>query len=343
MVKFLQTDQLLLVASVFGPDESGHGSVYVLVLTCAALGGAMHGVSMAVRKYYGESPQIYWMRWKWWVGIALDGVSGLLIWPAMPLVPVEFLIPLVMVVQLSTTYILGYLVFEEMPNWKGNCGIVCSMAGVAGLSLSSLHNPESWNFDMFLASWLTMRVVIANASCLCVLSASLMLLHRSIFLALAAGFLEGLQYLCSRSLAAAVYDKVAITHVAFLAALGIKGTCIVMIIHLQQLGLECDFSRFAGIYLMSSTLFMCTYGAAFFGDHLHLLSPAFLGSATTTLIGIWLLNEGIGSPKDTSGGPLADAAEQRASVIHRPGDSVTKDTNDKSSDGDRSDAVEQNG
>merc|ERR1719433_2662947 len=70
----------------------------------------------------------------------------------------------------------------------------------------------------------------------------------------------------------------------------VKGLCIVSILHSQQLGMASNLSRFAGIYLVSGTIFICALGAAMFGDNLE-LSPIFMASMFLTLAGIGLLSQ----------------------------------------------------
>merc|ERR1719195_1294519 len=118
------------------------------------------------------------------------------------------------------------------------------------------------------------------------------------FWALTGGFLEGLQYLCSRTLADAIYESRQVDLTAkylpvfltvfFLGAL--KVFCIVSILHSQQLGMASNLSRFAGIYLVACTIFICSLGAAMFGDNLE-LTPIFMASMFFTLAGIGLLSQ----------------------------------------------------
>merc|ERR1719343_678816 len=70
----------------------------------------------------------------------------------------------------------------------------------------------------------------------------------------------------------------------------LKLNCIVGIIHTSQLGIATDMSRFSAKYLVASSVFICWFGAAYFGDHVDLTVTFFL-SVLSTLIGIWLLSD----------------------------------------------------
>jgi len=78
---------------------------YALVILSACVGGALHGVAMALRKFYGAGNGQYYLEWRWWLGTATDAVAGCLLWPAMPIVPVQVFVPMVIVVQLSSSYL----------------------------------------------------------------------------------------------------------------------------------------------------------------------------------------------------------------------------------------------
>ena len=55
----------------------------------------------------------YWKQWRWWSGVLCDGAGGLFIWPAMPILARQVLMPLATVVQLVTAYSLALAFFRE--------------------------------------------------------------------------------------------------------------------------------------------------------------------------------------------------------------------------------------
>lgn len=82
--------------------------------SCLVLaGGGLHGAAMAMRKYFGEGHSDYWRQAGWWLGVLCDGTAGLLIWPAMPILAAQVLMPLATVAQLLVAYGLGLFFFEE--------------------------------------------------------------------------------------------------------------------------------------------------------------------------------------------------------------------------------------
>jgi multidrug transporter EmrE-like cation transporter len=247
---------------------------------------------MALRKLGGEGVEKYYLEWKWWVGTIVDGVAGVMIWPAMPYVSVQIFAPLIIVCQLGTSYILGLVVFKEKCRLMHNVGLSCAIAGVIGVSLSTSHQAANFSIAEFWAGWVTPRFLMTSLVALIVLTVCFFTTHRSTFWALAAAACEGIQYICSRSIVDSIFDYELdfFLQPAVFAAFLVKSLCILGILHFQQLGLSADLSRFAGIYLVGCTVFMCVYGAAFFGDPLP-LNFGFAISAFFTLAGIWLLNQ----------------------------------------------------
>lgn len=269
-------------------DVSDRG--YALVVASAMVGGALHGVAMALRKFYGKGEQ-YYLEWRWWLGTGSDAVAGCLLWPAMPILPVQILVPLVIVVQLSSSYLIGLIVFKERCALNHNLGLAFAAVGVIGVSMSTAHRAAAFPIDDFFAAWMSVRFIVANLVALCLLVGSYLLTHPSTFFALLSAVLEGLQYICSRTIVQSLFDYKLLffKHPAVLAAVSIKVCCILGILHFQQQGLESDLSTFAGIFLVSCVMFTCIYGTTFFGEEIP-SSFVFAASALFTLGGIWLLN-----------------------------------------------------
>mmetsp|Transcript_62564 Transcript_62564/g.97357 ORF Transcript_62564/g.97357 Transcript_62564/m.97357 type:complete len:311 (-) Transcript_62564:54-986(-) len=291
MIQFQQMK--LLQSSVQFSDEQASNFLIAVVLSAACVGGVLHGVAMGLRKYYGEGRPKYWLEWRWWIGVVTDAIGGCSIWPAMPFVSVHLLVPLIIVIQLASSYIFGVTIFEEKSNGYSNWGLLFSAIGVIGLSLSTEAKAALFDIDSFWINLVTWHFLVTSAMCLVSIAGSFFICHRSAFWALASGLLEGWQYLCSRSLAVAIHDGAVFSfHSAVVGAITMKVCCILLILHFQQIGLEADLFRFAGIYLVSTTSFICLYGFAFFGDALP-LSASFALSAIATLAGIWLLNQGM--------------------------------------------------
>jgi hypothetical protein len=289
------------VVTYFVQDKLVSDLVILLVLISACCGGCLHGIAMALRKKYGEGHEKYWLEWRWWMAVLTDGVAGAMIWPAMPFVSVQILMPLVVVVQLGTSYLLGSLLFEERLSWHGNAGLLFSVLGVVGLCLSTSHIAAPIKTEEFWDAWVAFEFLLANAICVGIVAGSFVVCHRSTSWAILCAVLEGLQYLCSRTMASVIYQSVwdGARNRVLLAAVALKVLCILGIVHFSQLGLESDLSRFAGIYLVGCTLAICAYGSVFFGDLAQLTLP-FMASAFSTLAGIWLLNKDMqGADTDT--------------------------------------------
>jgi hypothetical protein len=301
-----------------GTREVQEGYVYPLVISLACIGGCLHGIAMAIRKKYGEGSERYWLEWQWWIGVVADGCAGVLIWPAMPFISSHILVPLIIVVQLGTSYILGVTVFSEICRLQHNIGLACALAGVIGVSFSTSHEAADFSINEFWLRWVTTRFLVTTVSIVLVLVGCFAFVSRTTCWALTAAALEGIQYVCSRSIIVSIVDLKYdfLMQPPVLASFFIKGLCILFIVVFQQLGLESDLSRFAGIYLVGCVLFMCIYGWAFFGDHVP-FTITFAISTIATLSGIWLLNssENTGdtglTPRKSTEKELADEKVKR--------------------------------
>jgi len=300
-------------------EDPASPQVYAFVLILACCGGALHAIAMAIRKKYGEGIEKYWLEWRWWVGCIVDACAGLMIWPAMPYVSVQIFAPLIVVVQLGTSYILGLVCFKEKCILAHNVGLACAVLGVVGVSLSTSHQAANFTIAEFWAGWVSMRFIITNLVIASILSVCFFSVHRSSFWAMLSAALEGMQYICSRSIVDSIFERGTsfILQPPVFAAIVIKSLCILGILHFSQLGLESDLSRFAGIYLVSCTLFMCIYGSAFFGDAMP-FSFMFCASAFFTVAGIWLLNQK--KKEDPEG--KGDAAAKEIAVEGNPQDAI---------------------
>jgi len=294
---------LLLQSFTAPPAEN----VLFLAIASASAGGALHGVSMAMRKHFGAGHERYWLQWRWWTGVLSDGVAGCLIWPTMPFVSVEVLVPLVHVIQLCTSHVLGLLFFQETAKLRNSLGVVCALAGMLAISLSTSAKAANFSIEEFWAAWLHPRFLLAAGIAALVLVAAFAKAPRPTAWAFAGAVLEAIQYICSRSLIDTAMEDQVFRNAAVLAAACLKGLCIVFILHFQQQGLQADFSRFAGTYLVASMVAICAFGAAFFGDKVeaHL---AFASSFLFTLVGIWLLHDNEETAPSTE--PAVTDAEQ---------------------------------
>lgn len=285
-MKPTSSEAVVLLQGFFSEAQN----VLFLAIVSAAAGGALHGVAMAMRKHFGSGHEHYWLQWRWWTGVLSDGVAGCLIWPAMPFVSVEVLVPLVHVSQLCTSHVLGLLFFQEAAKLRKSLGVACALSGMLAISLSTSPNAADFSIAEFWAAWVNPRFLCAAGIAALVLVAAFAKAPRSTAWAFAGAVLEGVQYISSRSLIDSALKEEVFKHAAVLAAASLKGLCIVLIIHFQQKGLQSDFSRFASTYLVASMVAICAFGAAFFGDMVEARS-AFASAFLFTLVGVWLLND----------------------------------------------------
>eukprot|EP00930_Biecheleria_cincta_P045578 TRINITY_DN31416_c0_g1_i1.p1 TRINITY_DN31416_c0_g1~~TRINITY_DN31416_c0_g1_i1.p1 ORF type:complete len:360 (+),score=59.28 TRINITY_DN31416_c0_g1_i1:117-1196(+) len=292
----LQETMKSMLLEVASKDIGDASSSTLLLVSCLTIcGSGLHGVAMAIRKYYGQGQKLYWMQWRWWVGVVCDLVAGCMIWPAMPFLTVELLVPMTMVTHIIVGYLLGLFFFKEQASAKRHMGAFCALLGIVGLATSSPIYAAQAHSRMSFSQWVQPSFAAAFACCLAgVLNTFLFDLPRSTSWALAAALCEALQFITSRTLASTIMklnngedisiDEVHQTYVS----VAIKVLVIVCILHFQQLGLEADLSRFVSIYLVATAFLTVVLGLAFFGDSVN-FSPGFILSALSTLAGIWLL------------------------------------------------------
>ncbi|CAJ1428662.1 unnamed protein product [Effrenium voratum] len=284
----------------FGSEPAALALSFCLVLA----GGTLHGVAMALRKLFGEGHNEYWRQPRWWLGVLCDGVAGLMIWPAMPILAAQVLMPLATVVQLVVAYTLGLFFFQEQVSSWNHLGVLLAMVGVVGVSVSSpwrAADPRSICVDQ----WLQPHFMGALLGCgLVPLSAFALHWPPACCWAFLTALFEALQFLSSRTLADALlkWGTQEQSAAALLAALLLKGTCILCIMHCQQMGFQAELSRFVGIFMVATNLLTVVLSLAFFGDQVE-ASWSFLSSATSTLVGIWLLNCPLTLKRDSERGP----------------------------------------
>eukprot|EP00434_Breviolum_minutum_P028635 symbB.v1.2.025339.t1/scaffold2431.1/size102990/3 len=242
---------------------------------------------------YGHA-EIFWSRTflGWWLGVLCDGTAGLMIWPAMPILAAQVLMPLATVTQLLVAYCLGLFFFEEKVSRWNHLGLLLAIVGVVGISVSSpLHAAEPGVISV--QQWMQPRFIGVLLACgLLPFAAFALQMPKSSCWALATATFEALQFLSSRTLADAILKWGTEEHLlaSILAAGVMKGLCILCILHFQQMGFEAELSRFVGIFMVATNLLTVVLCLAFFGDQVT-LSWSFLGSAFSTLSGIWLLNQ----------------------------------------------------
>lgn len=277
-------------------EEQSPEWVIYTALFLAGVGGILHGIAMAMKKHWGQGIEKYWLEWKWWVGFVTDGFAGFLIWPAMPIVSVQVLMPLVIVCQVVASYIIGLRFFGEPGTNRSHSGVICAIIGVVGLTLNEVAQATSYKISDFWVTWLREQMMYATALSGLVLFMAWLCMNRATVWAIIAGALEGIQFITSRALMDAWFQfgffgaLIGPENFTVWLVIALKISCVVGIIHTSQLGIEASMSRFAGIYLIASTIFICVYGATYFGDEVK-MNVFFWVSAAATLIGIWLLDD----------------------------------------------------
>eukprot|EP00933_Yihiella_yeosuensis_P005736 TRINITY_DN110308_c0_g1_i1.p1 TRINITY_DN110308_c0_g1~~TRINITY_DN110308_c0_g1_i1.p1 ORF type:complete len:407 (+),score=63.79 TRINITY_DN110308_c0_g1_i1:141-1361(+) len=292
---WLQKQTALLGTAAHSLKRAPEPTASAVALLLASTGGVLHGVAMAMRKYYGEGHERYWLEWRWWMGTLSDGVAGMMIWPAMPLISVELLVPLVTVVQLSVAYMLGLFFFGEKAGLANHVGLVLAIAGILGVSYTSPHKAAILEPGTSLSHWIRIPFLSTLLACAMLLIVVHLIGRRVTFWALAAATLEAVQFITSRSLANVLFEENwKSEHLeGRLMVVGFCGTvkvaCIVMILAFQQKGMEEHLAQFVGVYLVGTNLLTVVLGVSFFADDIT-LSSAFIVAACATVVGIWLLN-----------------------------------------------------
>lgn len=274
-------------------NDAGITGFEAILLACLSLGGVLHAVGMAVRKHTGSGHSTWesLAQWQWWAGALCDAIGGILIWPAMPYISVNLVVPWVVVVQLGGTYALGCLYFKEPASAWSHTGLALAVIGVVGLSVTNPLHATGFSMDSFWDHWAQTPFVLASGISVITIAGAYFLAHRSTFWALAAAFVEAVQFICSRALVdTAVTGK--LSQSGTIGATVTKCLCIVAILLFQHWGLQSDLSRFSGIFLAAATFLTSTLGTIYFSDAV-VMSRAFVMSAMAAIIGIWLLNRSL--------------------------------------------------
>merc|ERR1719359_1950172 len=107
--------------------------------------------------------------------------------------------------------------------------------------------------------------------------------------ALLSAFFDGMQFLGTRTVAAAVEKHGSLSEPTDVAALALKITCVLLVLHFQQLALGGDLSRVGASLPVLQNLMCGSLGAAFFGDLLD-ISTGLVTAACMTGLGLWLLS-----------------------------------------------------
>ncbi|CAE8598115.1 unnamed protein product, partial [Polarella glacialis] len=125
-----------------------------------ATSGSLHGVAMALRKCAGGSKASYWTQWQWWLGIACDGVAGVLFMASSPFVPAVLLLPVVAVSQMSSGYVIGVCCLGESSSKRAGLGLLCAVLGVVILEGSGQGEAAPAPLSTFFVQWARPQFVL---------------------------------------------------------------------------------------------------------------------------------------------------------------------------------------
>lgn len=279
---------VLRAPALYRPVAQWH-SVALASLACA--GGGLHGVALGVRKRSCSGDTSWWTQCLWWLSFLCDGWASLLIWPAMPIISVELLMPMVLVPQLVVSYAIGCLFMGDAPSARRQTGIAFSIIGTLGLGMSTPVKAEHFDIDTFWFRCQQTNFLLANACCGCLIIFAFLGADKSHGWACLAAFGEAMQYILTRAIAKVFFGGGAdLSNPTILCVFLAKSLFFLLIIGCQQCGLSASkgLSSFSGVYLMATVLLTCTQGAVFFGDPI-VLSEAFVISAMGTAVGMSLL------------------------------------------------------
>jgi len=135
--------------------------------TACAMGltaGGLHGVSMAIRKHYGEGKAEYWKDCRWWMGVILDLVGGSIFLCASPFVAPEVFLALSVGAQMSVGFILGVCYFGEDAWLAGKIGFACTLCGSVMLAFCEHHETVILSPADFLLKVCTVDFLIVVGS-----------------------------------------------------------------------------------------------------------------------------------------------------------------------------------
>lgn len=289
-----------------------------LGMACAFLSGVLHAVSLGIRMHYGDVTGAGWWReggfGGWLGGLAVDFISGALIWPSMVTLPVEIWEPLAVTSQLGCGYLLALFYFKEKHEVHKSAGLVVAVLGYLFLSTVRFNmgatNPDLFEADLNKPPFLVVCSVWASIIlCLCAVAPP------AVYYSVLSACVDALQFPSSRLLAEYIKrlyqtcPNVGIFnwfgHLLGLPTLScnaVSGWNVFRLVffwklptifgylYFQQLALQHGLMTVAAIFPLVSVMATVTIGAAYFGDTVQQVTVGMFVAAGGLLIGITLLS-----------------------------------------------------
>eukprot|EP00441_Pelagodinium_beii_P027322 CAMPEP_0197668730 /NCGR_PEP_ID=MMETSP1338-20131121/70143_1 /TAXON_ID=43686 ORGANISM="Pelagodinium beii, Strain RCC1491" /NCGR_SAMPLE_ID=MMETSP1338 /ASSEMBLY_ACC=CAM_ASM_000754 /LENGTH=266 /DNA_ID=CAMNT_0043248181 /DNA_START=120 /DNA_END=920 /DNA_ORIENTATION=- len=251
---------------------------------------------MALRKQGGSLEERYWLNWRWFTGVLLDGIAGILFMAVVPFAPTIILLPVIAISNMSSGYLIGLFCFGEPKSWRGCLGLFFSAVAIISLAGQAVEGtgPEVIKLSFF-ESAVQLDFLFVNLIVFLVLVATYLSSDPSMFFMLLAAYSDGLQFLTTRTLSNAVLQGTVLTPTMWFVG-GLKCLLIIVNLHCQQLALAQNLSRFAATYPLATAMLPMSLGTAFFGEHLKATFELGLAVAAA-FFGLVLLSE---APKQNS-------------------------------------------
>lgn len=270
------------------PDDASGNLLYFLAFAGAGVSGILHALAMGARKLYGEGHTEYWRRPGWWLGVVCDGCAGALFTFSTPQVAVQILLPIVATTQMCSGFLCGTMCFKERSQWSSRIGLV--FAGTGVLLLASHGNAEAQTLSPqeFWSHWLGVPFLIVISIWLIIISC-IFKSDRAGGFALLSAFCDGIQFLGTRTAAAALEKKGSLEDPSDVCAVILKIICVLLVLHFQQMALGSEFSRVGAILPVMQNLMCGTLGVCFFGDSVG-MTPRFVGASLVIVLGLVLLS-----------------------------------------------------
>lgn len=268
---------------------------------------------MGLRKRYGQNSAAYWRQPRWWLGVGADGIAGSIFTFTTPLLPVEFLLPIVAASQMAAGYLLGVCCFRERGSVGGCIGLLLLIIGVVLLTREGDLEPGNVTAEEFWGRWLFGPFLLVVSFWTLILVITFARITRAAAFVLLSAFCDGVQFLGTRTMAATLEKRGFLLDPADFAVLLLKAICVILVLHFQQLALGAELSRIGAALPVLQNIMSGTLGATFFGDAL-VLSPSFVTAGALTVAGLVLLGWGADTKAEEQCQGLGGTSQQTKSA-----------------------------
>jgi hypothetical protein len=266
---------------------------------------------------YGDAEGNGWWREGgfrgWFGGLAIDFISGALVWPSMVTLPVEIWEPLAVTTQLGCGYLIAIVYFKEKHEVYKSAGLFIAVVSYIFLSRVRFDmgstSPEHFATDLLRPAFLSVCAIwLSVIGSLCAVA------RPAIYYSVIAAVVDSIQFPSSRLLAECIKRLYYTCHLdllhwflhlfgmqtivcdsvndvqVFLLIFCWKLPSAVGYLYFQQRALQHGLMTVGAIFPLVGVVSTVSFGAAYFGDVVERFTVGMCVAATGLLLGITLLS-----------------------------------------------------